>query len=197
MSGGGGEQQESEAEKVNAQIGLQKKRFFMAELDPLNRMELADASTDQVKDTARGAAAADTMQALTSGLGYESTQQLDGAADMAKAYTGQLGQATQKASEFQNKRQAAAIGVAEGQEADNGSAMSLLANLGSSEALQKARNNQLKRSTNMAVAGKLLAAGGDKAFGGTTKNAAGETVAKDNLWTKMRDGFASAQEYNS
>ena len=193
MSSGGGEQEESEAEKVNAQIGLQKKRFFMAELDPLNRMELADASTDQVKDTARGAAAADTMQALTSGLSYDNTQQLDGAADMAKAYTGQLGKATQEAAAFQNKRQSAAIGVAEGQEADNGSAMSLLAGLGSSEALQKARNNQLKRSTNMAVAGKLLAAGGDKAFGGLDKNG----DAKDNLWTKMRTGLESAQEYNS
>ena len=179
MSSGGGEQEESEAEKVNAQIGLQKKRFFMAELDPLNRMELADASTDQVKDTARGAAAADTMQALTSGLSYDNTQQLDGAADMAKAYTGQLGKATQEAAAFQNKRQSAAIGV--------------LAGLGSSEALQKARNNQLKRSTNMAVAGKLLAAGGDKAFGGLDKNG----DAKDNLWTKMRTGLESAQEYNS
>ena len=186
MSGGGGEQKESMSEAINARVGLANKRRFNQKFDSQNLAELKDAQTDTTKKLLRGAAAADAMQGLTSNMQFNPADAGMNPASMAQAYTGQLAKATQAAAQSQAQREAAAIGVAQGQQADNSQAMGLLANLGSSEALQKARNEQLESAAKMQTIGRVATAGMDKAFGGGDKN---------NAWTKFREGLSIASEY--
>ena len=186
MSSGGGEQKESRAEALNAKVGLANMRHNETTYKPLNIAELKDAGTDETKKLLRGSAAADAMQGLTSNMQFDPASASMNPASMAQAYTGQLAKATQAAAQNQTQRQVGAIGVAQGQQADNSQAMGLLANLGASEALQKAKNEQLINSTKMQTIGRIGAAGLDKKFGG---------AGKDNLWTKFRDGLATASQY--
>lgn len=183
MSGGGGEVKESRAEAMNAAVGLAKMKDSNELYKPLNIAELKDAGTDETKNLLRGAAAADAMQGLTSNMQFDPARASMNPASMAQAYTGQLAKATQTAAQNQAQRQVGAIGVAQGQQADNSSAMGLLAGLGASEALQKARNEQLENATKMQTIGKLGAAGLEAKFGGG-----------DNAWTKFRDGMSAVND---
>lgn len=182
MGGSSPKQHTSAAEEVNAKVGLAKKKFFNANLDPLNQMEMEDAATDKMKNTLRNRSAADAMQTMTANPQLSQVMDLGRAAEMSKGLQGQLGNATRKAGQIQNTRLAGAIGVAEGQQADNSQAMATLASLGASEQLQKMQNRELKRSSNMKAAGAVLGAGLQKKFGGEGKN---------NWFTKGRDGMAS------
>ena len=58
-------------------------------------------------------------------------------------YQKNVNAAQSQAKQFQNKRQAAALGVGVGQAADNSKSMALLARLGASEAISGAKSDQM------------------------------------------------------
>jgi hypothetical protein len=177
----------SEAEKTEARIGAQKAEFFNKTYQPLNVAELKDSLTDDIKNIARGRGNADVMQALTAKPTYAATQNAGQvAADLSGAYQGQLGKAGAGALQIQNTRAAAALGVAQGQSADSGSALSTLTNIGVSRGLNKAKNNELLREAKFDAGMKIAGAGADKIFGSDDpKNPSG--------WDKFREAYEQAQ----
>lgn len=177
----------SEAEKTEARIGAQKAEFFNANYQPLNVAELKDSLSDDIKNIARGRGNADVMQGLTSKLSYNQTQNAGQvAADLSGAYQGQLGKAGEGALKIQNTRGAAAVGVAQGQSADSGSALSTLTNIGTSRALNKAKNNELLRQARLDAGMKVAGAAADKKFGSGNPN-------DPNKWDKFRAAYNKAQ----
>ena len=68
--GGSSRQHTSAAEEVNAKVGLAKKKFFNANLDPRNRMEKKDATTNKKKYTLRNSSEAEAMQTLSANSQY-------------------------------------------------------------------------------------------------------------------------------
>lgn len=160
------EYEPSAAEKAEARIGAQKAEFFNKTYQPLNVAELRDSLSDDIKNIARGRGNADVMQSLTSNPTYAATQNAGQVAtDLSRAYQGQLGKAGEGALQIQNTRGAAGVGVAQGQSADSGSALSTLTNIGTSRALNKAKNNELLRQAKVNAATKVAGAGAQKAFG--------------------------------
>ena len=110
------------------------------------------------------------------------------AADLSGAYQGQLGKAGAGALEIQNTRAGAAVGVAQGQSADSGSALSKLTNIGVSRGLNKAKNNELLRQARLDAGMKVAGAGADKLAavfkGGKYKGA----------WKEFRDAYKEADK---
>lgn len=156
----------SEAEKTEARVGAQKAEFFNQTYQPLNVAELKDSLTDDIKNIARRRSNADVMQGLTAKPNYSQTQNAGQvAADLSGAYQGQLGKAGAGALQIQNTRGAAAVGVAQGQSADAGSALSTLTNIGTSRALTRAKNNELMRQARLDAGMKIAGAAADKKFG--------------------------------
>jgi hypothetical protein len=177
----------SEAEKTEARIGAQKAEFFNKTYQPLNVAELKDSLTDDIKNIARGRGNADVMQALTAKPTYAATQNAGQvAADLSGAYQGQLGKAGAGALQIQNTRGTAAVGVAQGQSADSGSALSTLTNIGTSRALNKAKNNELLREAKFDAGMKIAGAGADKMFGSGDPD-------NPNGWDKFREAHEKAQ----
>lgn len=154
----------SAAEQAQTTVAANKKMFFLENYDPLNLAELDDALTDSVKVTARGKANADVMQATTQDTNFrEVSNTSDNASANASALIGQLGMANEAADKFQKKRAAAAIGVAQGQSADNDGAMQTLANIGNSEVIAKAKNRRAENKALVNAGLKIAGAGADGA----------------------------------
>jgi len=179
----------SEAEKTEARVGAQKAEFFNQTYQPLNVAELKDSLTDDIKNIARRRSNADVMQGLTAKPNYSQTQNAGQvAADLSGAYQGQLGKAGAGALQIQNTRGAAAVGVAQGQSADAGSALSTLTNIGTSRALTRAKNNELMRQARLDAGMKIAGAAADKKFG------SGQTDPdKQNKWDKFSAAYNKAQ----
>lgn len=179
----------SEAEKTEARVGAQKAEFFNQTYQPLNVAELKDSLTDDIKNIARRRSNADVMQGLTAKPNYSQTQNAGQvAADLSGAYQGQLGKAGAGALQIQNTRGSAAVGVAQGQSADAGSALSTLTNIGTSRALTRAKNNELMRQARLDAGMKIAGAAADKKFG------SGETDPdKQNKWDKFSAAYNKAQ----
>lgn len=153
----------SAAEKTEARISADKAEFFNANYAPLNVQELKDSLTDDIKNLARGRSNADVMQSLTSTPSYAATQDAGGVArDLSGAYQATLGDSTAKALDIQNKRGTAAVGSAQGQSAASASAQSLLTDIGTNRALEKAKNNELVRGAKLDAGMKIAVAGADK-----------------------------------
>ena len=179
---------QSKAEKINADIGFQKKKFFAKNYDPLNLMEFDDASSAKIEKAMTGRAAADSMQALTQNLAFNPNRNttnmaMDGAANLNRAYLANVNAAQKQAKQFQNKREAGALGVATGQSADNSRSMALLARLGASEAISGAKADQIMQAGIMqggaALAGNIIT---DKAHAFRESN-----PGEDNWATRMSD----------
>ena len=177
----------SEAEKTEARVGAQKAEFFNQTYQPLNVAELKDSLTDDIKNIARRRGNADVMQGLTAKPNFRQTQNAGQvAADLSGAYQGQLGKAGAGALQIQNTRGAAAIGVAQGQSADSGSALSTLTNIGTSRALTRAKNNELMRQARLDAGLKIAGAAADKKFGSGNED-------KPNAWDDFRNAYNKAQ----
>ena len=178
----------SEAEKTEARVGAQKAEFFNQTYQPLNVAELKDSLTDDIKNIARRRGNADVMQGLTSKLNYGQTQKAGQvAADLSGAYQGQLGKAGEGALKIQNTRGSAAVGVAQGQSADAGSALSTLTNIGTSRALTRAKNNELMRQARLDAGMKIAGAAADKKFGSGNEN-------NPNKWDDFRNAYNKASK---
>ena len=177
----------SEAEKTEARVGAQKAEFFNQTYQPLNVAELKDSLTDDIKNIARRRSNADVMQGLTAKPNYSQTQNAGQvAADLSGAYQGQLGKAGAGALQIQNTRGSAAVGVAQGQSADAGSALSTLTNIGTSRALTRAKNNELMRQARLDAGMKIAGAAADKKFGSGKEN-------EPNKWDDFRNAYNKAQ----
>jgi hypothetical protein len=177
----------SEAEKTEARVGAQKAEFFNQTYQPLNVAELKDSLTDDIKNIARRRGNADVMQGLTAKPNFRQTQNAGQvAADLSGAYQGQLGKAGAGALQIQNTRGAAAIGVAQGQSADSGSALSTLTNIGTSRALTRAKNNELMRQARLDAGLKIAGAAADKKFGSGNED-------EPNAWDNFRNAYNKAQ----
>ena len=156
----------SQAEIAQTQVAADKKQFLLNNYAPLNLAELDDALTDSVKTTARSRTNADVMQATTSTPTYRETANLsDNAGKNAATLTTALGQATAGAKDFQNKRVAASVGVAQGQSADNDKAMQTLANIGNAEVIAKAKRRREENAALVSAGVKMATAVPDKIFG--------------------------------
>ena len=134
--------QASDAEKASASVALQNYNYFKQNYSPILQQMRDKAQNTDVGTTLRGRANADTMQALTQ-PSYRNTQQVDYGADLGKAYQGQLGVANTSAKQIQNQMGTNVLGTARGQAADASTGMAQLSRLGTSEALNRARNKQM------------------------------------------------------
>ena len=134
--------QASDAEKASASVALQNYNYFKQNYSPILQQMRDKAQNTDVGTTLRGRANADTMQALTQ-PSYRNTQQVDYGADLGKAYQGQLGVANTSAKQIQNQMGSNVLGIARGQAADASTGMAQLSRLGTSEALNRARNKQM------------------------------------------------------
>ena len=170
---------QSRAEKINADIGFQKKRFFAKNYDPLNVKEFEDAYSNKIKSTLEDRSSADTMQTLTGNLQFNPSQNttnlgLTGASDLSKGYQTSLLDAGTKASAFQNQRLSSALGVATGQSADTSKSLALLSNLGASQAVADAKAKQLVNmgiiQGGTAAAGNIINTQADKAAAAGQEN---------------------------
>lgn len=179
---------QSKAEKINADIGFQKKKFFAQNYDYMNVDTFEDAMTGKTGKILAGRASADTFQQLTRNMAFNPNKNttnlgLTGAADMALAYNTQLGKANQQATAIQNQRAGAALGVATGQEADTSKTMSLLSNLGASTAIADARNKQM---VNMGIIQGGTTLGGN-IIGSQADKFRAENPNQSNWATKLSD----------
>ena len=178
----------SKMDRMNAAVAMREKEFFRQHYQPLLRKMRDIATSEDLSSTARGRANADTMQALTSALTYADTQSPDRSAGMAQATTGQLAAATTAAKTATNRQKLGVLGTARGQMADTQSAMSDVARLGTSAALQRARNKEMERAAKAEaigqVAGAALSQGlenkrsGGSFFSPGATNEAGQAVNK-------------------
>jgi len=134
--------QASDAEKASASVALQNYNYFKQNYSPILQQMRDKAQNTDVGTTLRGRANADTMQALTQ-PSYRNTQQVDYGSDLGKAYQGQLGVANTSAKQIQNQMGTNVLGTARGQAADASTGMAQLSRLGTSEALNRARNKQM------------------------------------------------------
>lgn len=163
--------QASDAEKASASVALQNYNYFKQNYSPILQQMRDKAQNTDVGTTLRGRANADTMQALTQ-PSYRNTQQVDYGSDLGKAYQGQLGVANTSAKQIQNQMGTNVLGTARGQAADASTGMAQLSRLGTSEALNRARNKQMvaqsKIDAAVTIAGALFMQGMDnKSTGGT------------------------------
>jgi len=147
----------TEAEKANAAVAKARADRFKKLYDPLLLQMRDESLRNNYSEIARGKANADTAQALTSNLSYRDTQSATREGDIAQALGAQIGQANVQAKETQNQTQLGVLGTAVGQEADTGKAMSQLARINSTEALQRAKANQQVADAKFTAATNLAA----------------------------------------
>jgi len=146
--------QASDAEKASASVALQNYNYFKQNYSPILQQMRDKAQNTDVGTTLRGRANADTMQALTQ-PSYRNTQQVDYGSDLGKAYQGQLGVANTSAKQIQNQMGSNVLGIARGQAADASTGMAQLSRLGTSEALNRARNKQMVAQSKIDAATKV------------------------------------------
>jgi|TARA_B110000444_G_scaffold260900_1_gene309833 hypothetical protein len=177
----------SKAEQMESKVAGQKAEFFNKNYQPLNVAELKDALSEDITNIARGRANAETMQGLTSNMSYQGTQNAGNlGSDLARSYQSELGGATAGAEKLQNMRLSGAVGTAQGQQADSSRAMSALTNIGTSEVLNKAKNNELLRAARFSAGMKVAGAGFDKKFG-AKRDKDGKPTGEPTAWDGFRD----------
>ena len=132
----------SEADKTNAAVALAEYNRFKEKYDPLLQQMRDKSLTDDATTTLRARANADTMQALTSDMGFQQTQNVSAGSDMAQGLQGQLGVANTSGLDVQNQMQSNVLGVARKQGADAQTGMGAASRLATSEALTRANAKQ-------------------------------------------------------
>lgn len=131
----------TDAEKASASVAVAENNYFKKKYAPLLR-EMRDESLKvNTKATLRGRANADTMQAL-SDADYNRTTRVGSSSDLAKATQGQLSLASSRAKDVKDRMQTSVLGTARGQAADAQTGMAKASRLATSEALNRAKNNE-------------------------------------------------------
>jgi len=151
--------QASEAEKTSAGVAKAERDYFKQKYDPLLQNMRDQSFSDDNRRQLRSRANADTMQALTKGTTFADTQATERAGLAANALTGQMGIAEKSAGKIKNTMQTGVLGTARGQAADAQSGMAQASRLATSDALNKAKNNNLVRGAKMKAIGKIAKAG--------------------------------------
>jgi len=150
--------QASEAEKTSAGVAKAERDYFKQKYDPLLQNMRDQSFSDDNRRQLRSRANADTMQALTKGTTFADTQATERSGLAANALTGQMGIAEKSAGKIKNTMQTGVLGTARGQAADAQSGMAQASRLATSDALNKAKNNNLVRGAKMKAVGKMAKA---------------------------------------
>lgn len=184
--------QPTEMEKVNAGVAKARADRFKKLYDPLLLQMRDESLRNNYSEIARGKANADTAQALTNSLSYRDTQSATREGDLAQALGAQIGQANVQGKEAQNQTQLGVLGTAVGQEADTGKAMSQLARINSTEALERAKANQKVSDAKFTAATNLAASFAlqgldNKMSEGTKTNPDGTTETVNGSWLSPVD----------
>lgn len=145
----------SESDKANAAVAMAEKQYFNRRYRPLMLKKRDRSLSDDPKQIARARANADSMQALTSNLDYNKTQDLAGSALIGQALQDQLGQADAQGQAFMNQEQAETLGMARGQASDAMSGMSNIASIDTSRTLGKASAKETERLAKQAALGQI------------------------------------------
>jgi hypothetical protein len=145
----------SAADKANASVAMAEYQFFKQYYDPLLQQMRDKSMSEDFSETLRGRANADTMQAI-SPSGYRSTQISDLPSDLNMATQGQLQQASAAGKKIQNTMQTNVVGTASGQKADAQTGMGIASRLGTSEALSRAKANQIEDAAKLGAGAQLL-----------------------------------------
>ena len=173
--------QASEAEKASAGVAMAERNYFKQKYDPLLQNMRDQSFSDDNRQNLRGRANADTMQALTGETSFAKTQRTGNAGLASNALLGQLGIAEKSAGDIKNTMQTGVLGTARGQAADAQTGMAQASRLATSDALNKAKNNNAVRDAKMKAAGKIVKAGmsayGEK-FGADVNGKGGSTSGK-------------------
>jgi hypothetical protein len=175
--------QASEAEKTSASVAMAERNYFKQKYDPLLRNMRDQSFSDDNRQNLRGRANADTMQALTKDTSFANTQRTGNAGLASNALLGQLGIAEKSAGEIKNTMQTGVLGTARGQAADAQTGMAQASRLATSDALNRAKNNNLVRGAKMKAIGKMARAA-TSAYGekyGDKIGADGETIKGSGL----------------
>jgi hypothetical protein len=175
--------QASEAEKTSASVAMAERNYFKQKYDPLLRNMRDQSRSDDNRQNLRGRANADTMQALTKDTSFANTQRTGNAGLASNALLGQLGFAEKSAGEIKNTMQTGVLGTARGQAADAQTGMAQASRLATSDALNRAKNNNLVRGAKMKAIGKMARAA-TSAYGekyGDKIGADGETIKGSGL----------------
>lgn len=137
-----GDYKPTESDRASASVAMAEYQFFKEKYDPLLRQMRDQSLSDDKTRALRSRAGADTMQALTSEPSFQQTQNIGAAGDLAQAYTGQLGLASQQGKKLENTAQSNVLGIARKQAADAQSGMAQAARLDTSQALARAQAKQ-------------------------------------------------------
>lgn len=132
----------TESDRVNASVALAEYQDFKKNYDPLLQQMRDKSMTEDQARILRGRANADTMQALTTDLSLQGSQQVNAGGDMSQALQGQLGIAERSGLDIQNKMRTNVLGTARGQAADAQTGMAQASRLDTSTALARAKANQ-------------------------------------------------------
>ena len=150
----------SEAEKASAAVARAEKLFFNENYAPKLREMRDTARNFNFRDSVRGRANADVMQALTSQASFRGASDVSRMGDTSQAISGQLQKADEAATGIRNTMSTGVLGTARGQAAEAQSGMAQASRLATSEALTRARANQQVSAAKFdAAAGMALAAG--------------------------------------
>jgi len=186
--------QASEAEKASAGVAKAERDYFKQKYDPLLQNMRDQSFSDDNRRQLRSRANADTMQALTKGTTFADTQATERAGLAANALTGQMGIAEKSAGKIKNTMQTGVLGTARGQAADAQSGMAQASRLATSDALNRAKNNNLVRGAKMKAIGKIAKAGmsayGEK-FGADEEGLGGSKSGK--FFQKFTSAIDDAQ----
>ena len=162
----------SEAEKASAAVARAEKLFFNENYAPKLREMRDTARNFNFRDSVRGRANADVMQALTGQASFRGASDVSRMGDTSQAISGQLQKADEAATDVRNTMSTGVLGTARGQAAEAQTGMAQASRLATSDALTRARANQQTAMAKFdAGAGMALAAGmrGYDAYKGTDK----------------------------
>ena len=139
----------SEVEKTQARIAKEDQEYFEQNYDPL-LLRMRDKSRSQdTRQTLRGRAQADTMQATTGGpLRLSTVSGVDTSADRALGAVGNILRANVVAGDVAANEGVGVLATARGQAADAGSGLAKAAKLARSEDLNRA-TARLSRVSNI------------------------------------------------
>jgi hypothetical protein len=141
--------QPSEVEKTQARIAKEDQDYFEQTYDPL-LLRMRDKSKSQdTRQTLRGRAQADTMQAMTGGpLSLGAVSGVDTSANRALGAVGNILRANVVAGDVSANEGVGVLATARGQAADAGSGLAQAAKLARSEDLNRA-TARLSRVSNI------------------------------------------------
>ena len=165
------------SEKTNASVATAEYQYFKDNYDPLLQQMRDQSMTQDTSSTLRGRANADSMQALTSNLNYQQTQNVQDAGSLATGYRGQLGAANASSKQIDNKAQTNVLGVARKQAADSQSGMAEASRMAASESLSKMEAKQRTTAAKWGAVGQL--AGSFTAQGIANKESGGSFFTHD------------------